>query len=192
MNATSAPPEKEGLCQRSELSAREALGPVSASPPREGTSTPVRRAPPDQRQGLKTTGFLSASGTKSPDLKPSSAFLDGANYLPIIIPTGKLEPLVARLMGATTATRVGDGADCLFFGGNAGGGLKQSKEPYQTRHPTKCFINRYWGMGGGFFHYQTLHTCFSHFQLPSHQCQKTSIQSCCFSFRNKWYQFLLG
>lgn len=57
----------------------------------------------------------------------------------LLIPTGKLEPLVARLMGATTATRVGDGADCLFFGGNAGGGLKQSKEPYQTRHPTKCF-----------------------------------------------------
>lgn len=42
----------------------------------------------------------------------------------LLIPTGKLEPLVARLMGATTATRVGDGADCLFFGGNAGGGLK--------------------------------------------------------------------
>lgn len=59
----------------------------------------------------------------------------------LLIPTGKLEPLVARLMGATTATRVGDGADCLFFGGSAGGGLKQSKEPHQTRQPEqKSFI----------------------------------------------------
>lgn len=33
---------------------------------------------------------------------------------------GKLDP---RLMGVTTATRVGDGADCRFFGGSAGGGL---------------------------------------------------------------------
>lgn len=44
------------------------------------------------------------------------------NYITcLLIPTGKLEPLVARLIGATTATRVGDGADCLFLGGNAGG-----------------------------------------------------------------------
>lgn len=39
----------------------------------------------------------------------------------LLIPTGRLEPLVARLIGATTATRVGDGADCLFLGGSAGG-----------------------------------------------------------------------
>jgi len=44
---------------------------------------------------------------------------------------------VARLMGATTATRVGDGADCLFFGGNAGGGLLST-----TRMPGKG------GLGG--------------------------------------------
>lgn len=55
----------------------------------------------------------------------------------LLIPTGKLEPLVARLMGATTATRVGDGADCLFFGGNAGGGLKQIKNSHQTNSPNK-------------------------------------------------------
>lgn len=33
---------------------------------------------------------------------------------------GKLEP---RLIGATTATLVGEGADCRFLGGRAGGGL---------------------------------------------------------------------
>lgn len=38
--------------------------------------------------------------------KSTSAFLDGATTC-LLIPTGKLEPLVARLMGATTATRVG-------------------------------------------------------------------------------------
>lgn len=31
-------------------------------------------------------------------------------------------------MGATTATRVGDGADCLFLGGNAGG-LEETENP---------------------------------------------------------------
>lgn len=46
----------------------------------------------------------------------------------LLIPTGKLEPLVARLIGATTATRVGDGADCLFLGGNAGG-LEETENP---------------------------------------------------------------
>lgn len=35
-------------------------------------------------------------------------------------PQGKLEP---RLIGATTATLVGEGADCRFLGGRAGGGL---------------------------------------------------------------------
>lgn len=34
---------------------------------------------------------------------------------------GRPEPLVAWLMGATTATRVGEGADWRFFGGRAGG-----------------------------------------------------------------------
>lgn len=33
---------------------------------------------------------------------------------------GKLEP---RLIGATTATGVGEGADWRFLGGRAGGGL---------------------------------------------------------------------
>lgn len=42
------------------------------------------------------------------------------------MPTGKLEPLVARLMGATTATLVGEGADCRFLGGSAGGGLQDT------------------------------------------------------------------
>lgn len=37
------------------------------------------------------------------------------------MPIGRLDPLVARLMGATTATRVGDGADWRFLGGRAGG-----------------------------------------------------------------------
>lgn len=44
----------------------------------------------------------------------------------LLIPTGKLDPLVARLMGATTATLVGEGADCRFLGGNAGGGLQDT------------------------------------------------------------------
>lgn len=37
------------------------------------------------------------------------------------VPMGRPEPLVAWLMGATTATRVGEGADWRFFGGRAGG-----------------------------------------------------------------------
>lgn len=37
------------------------------------------------------------------------------------MPIGRLDPLVARLIGATTATRVGDGADWRFLGGRAGG-----------------------------------------------------------------------
>lgn len=53
----------------------------------------------------------------------------------LLIPTGKLEPLVALLMGATMATRVGDGADCLFFGGNAGGGLEEKEESHHTKQP---------------------------------------------------------
>ena len=71
------------------------LGPIS--PPWEGTppwpvegrttqeqGLPRERAPPcDQRQGLKTTGLLPVLETNAPDLKPTSAFLDGANYLPI-------------------------------------------------------------------------------------------------------------
>lgn len=44
----------------------------------------------------------------------------------LLIPTGKLEPLVALLMGATTATLVGEGADWRFLGGNAGGGLQDT------------------------------------------------------------------
>lgn len=44
----------------------------------------------------------------------------------LLIPTGKLDPLVARLMGATTATLVGEGADCRFLGGKAGGGLQDT------------------------------------------------------------------
>lgn len=40
---------------------------------------------------------------------------------------GRLDPLVARLIGATTAIRVGDGADWRFFGGRAGG-LQKRKE----------------------------------------------------------------
>ena len=44
----------------------------------------------------------------------------------LLMPTGKLDPLVARLMGATTATLVGEGADCRFLGGNAGGGLQDT------------------------------------------------------------------
>lgn len=63
----------------------------------------------------------------------------------LLIPTGKLEPLVARLMGATTATRVGDGADCLFFGGNAGGGLKQIKKSHETKQPKQNSSNSYQG-----------------------------------------------
>lgn len=43
------------------------------------------------------------------------------------IPIGRLDPLVARLIGATTATRVGDGADWRFLGGRAGG-LEKEKE----------------------------------------------------------------
>lgn len=42
------------------------------------------------------------------------------------MPTGKLDPLVALLMGATTATLVGEGADWRFLGGNAGGGLQDT------------------------------------------------------------------
>lgn len=45
----------------------------------------------------------------------------------LLIPTGKLDPLVARLMGATTATLVGEGADCRFLGGKAGGGLQDTR-----------------------------------------------------------------
>lgn len=56
-----------------------------------------------------------------PQLSSPHTPLDWGYITCRLIPTGKLEPLVARLMGATTATRVGDGADCLFLGGSAGG-----------------------------------------------------------------------
>jgi len=36
-------------------------------------------------------------------------------------PGGKLWPHDPRLIGATTATRVGEEADCRFLGGRAGG-----------------------------------------------------------------------
>lgn len=44
------------------------------------------------------------------------------------MPIGRLDPLVARLIGATTATRVGDGADWRFLGGRAGGLETEKKE----------------------------------------------------------------
>lgn len=48
---------------------------------------------------------------------------------------GKLEP---RLIGATTATRVGEGADCRFLGGRAGGGLiTEEKQQNKTTHMSK-------------------------------------------------------
>lgn len=70
-------------------------------------------------------------------------------------------------MGATTATRVGDGADCLFFGGNAGGGLKQIENSHQTNSPNKT-LHRYKAEHSSSFIIKILHTYFSHFQLPPH------------------------
>lgn len=94
----------------------------------------------------------------------------------LLIPTGKLEPLVARLMGATTATRVGDGADCLFFGGSAGGGLKQSKEPIRPDNPNKSLYTdaRVWG--GRLFIVRHW-SYFPPFQLPPHSPSAKSLAS---------------
>lgn len=43
------------------------------------------------------------------------------------------------------ATRVGDGADCLFFGGKAGGGLKQIKKSHQNKHPKQKLFKKILG-----------------------------------------------
>lgn len=48
------------------------------------------------------------------------------------MPIGRLDPLVARLIGATTATRVGDGADWRFLGGRAGGLETEKKKKKKT------------------------------------------------------------
>lgn len=52
---------------------------------------------------------------------------------------GKLEP---RLIGATTATRVGEGADWRFLGGRAGGGLLMDKHKQRNEAPqmTDVFV----------------------------------------------------
>lgn len=50
---------------------------------------------------------------------------------------GKLEP---RLIGATTATRVGEGADCRFLGGSAGGGLLRDKKQNRVSGTAHAFV----------------------------------------------------
>lgn len=76
---------------------------------------------------------------------------------------------MARLMGATTATRVGDGADCLFFGGSAGGGLKQTKKSCQAREPQQKFFKqvRECGRWGSLV---TRHVTPSFYTFDAHPC----------------------
>lgn len=93
------------------------------------------------RDPLTHTG---AEGTDFPAPKPPRLPRWGC-ITGLLIPTGKLEPLVARLMGATMATRVGEGADCLFFGGNAGGGLKIDGEIPSHQQPKQNSLNSYEG-----------------------------------------------
>lgn len=117
----------------------EALGSsLSALPhPSVRTSTsPAEKRQPSQRAPVTESRFHTQG-------LPRLSRRDCITCL--LIPTGKLEPLVARLMGATTATRVGDGADCLFFGGNAGGGLKQIKKSHETKQPKQNSLNSYQG-----------------------------------------------
>ena len=128
------------------------LGPIS--PPWEGTppwpvegrttqeqGLPRERAPPcDQRQGLKTTGLLPVLETNAPDLKPTSAFLDGANYLPINS-NRQTGAAGGSTHGGHDGHAGGGWSRLSLLRGSAGGGLKQSKEPHQTRQPEqKSFI----------------------------------------------------
>lgn len=121
---------KEG-CRDVEWGAGRALG-LGSDVPRSHPGLQPRRPCPHLTGGL-TQGTEGTTRT-NPDLPRFSGW---GGITCLLIPTGKLEPLVARLMGATTATRVGDGADCLFFGGRAGGGLRQTKTPVSPINPNR-------------------------------------------------------
>lgn len=108
-------------CPR-ETALGSSLPTATPTPTRERPPGPAERGETEETSACPRESIVTNAAWKESSPKPR-AFPDGLLTC-LLIPTGKLEPLVALLMGATMATRVGDGADCLFFGGNAGGGLE--------------------------------------------------------------------
>lgn len=104
----------------------------SGDTPSSSLPTPAPSPTREPRQGPVVLPRPKTSTIRAPKPEAFPCLARRGYITCLLIPTGKLEPLMARLMGATTATRVGDGADCLFLGGNAGGGLKQIKRSDQT------------------------------------------------------------
>lgn len=65
----------------------------------------------------------------------------------LLMPTGRLVPLVVRLMGATTATLVGDGADWRFLGGRAGGLNGKDRNKRQINKSSSVWFQLLLGSG---------------------------------------------